>query len=196
MVVSPWIGRLSARYGHSMLMTAGYTLIGLAMLGMCWAGPSTSYWALGLLFAVSGLGNSLAIPTGSAAAMSYAPRERSGMVSAVINATRQSGLAIGIALLGALMSMRATSLLAFYLDDAGVANAEAVARAAISRHDFTTDAAIGAGGVHDLFTVAYAGGFHAAMLTAAIGAFLTAALLIAVLAPAEARSARQAKQQA
>ena len=43
---------------------------------------------------------------------------------------------------------------------------------------------------------AYAGGFHAAMLTAAIAAFLTATLLIMVLAPAEARSARQAKQQA
>jgi MFS family permease len=196
MVVSPFVGRLSARYGHSALMTAGYVLIGLSMLGMCWAGPSTPYWVLCVLFAIGGLGNSLAIPTGSAAAMSYAPRERSGMVSAVINATRQSGLAIGIALLGALMSMRATSLLTGYLSDAGVANAQAVARAAISRHDFSTDAAMGEGGVHQLFAVAYAGGFHAAMLTAAIGAFLTAALLIAVLAPAEARSAREAKQQA
>ena len=195
-VVSPWIGRLSARYGHSLLMTAGYVLIGLSMLGMCWAGPSTPYALLCALFIINGLGNSLAIPTGSAAAMSYAPRERSGMVSAVINATRQSGLAIGIALLGALMSMRATSLLTGYLRDAGVGNAEAVARAAISRHDFATDAAIGAGGVHRLFATAYAGGFHAAMLTAAIAAFLTAALLIMVLAPAEARSARQAKQQA
>ncbi|WP_217575598.1 MFS transporter [Mesorhizobium sp. GbtcB19] len=195
-VVSPWIGALSGRYGHSLLMTAGYALIGLSMLGMCWAERSTPYAMLCLLFAINGLGNSLAIPTGSAAAMSYAPRERSGMVSAVINATRQSGLAIGIALLGALMSMRATSLLAGYLGDAGVANAEALARAAIARHDFATEAAIGESGVHQLFTIAYAGGFHAAMLTAAIGAFLTAALLITVLAPAEARSARQAKQQA
>ncbi|BCG78838.1 MFS transporter [Mesorhizobium sp. 113-3-3] len=195
-VVSPWIGRLSARYGHSLLMTAGYILVGLSMLGMCWAGPSTPYAVLCTLFIINGLGNSLAIPTGSAAAMSYAPRERSGMVSAVINATRQSGLAIGIALLGALMSMRATSLLTGYLDDANVPNAEAVARAAISRHDFTTEAAIGEGGVHQLFATAYAGGFHAAMLTAAIAAFLTAALLVVVLAPAEARSARQAKQQA
>ncbi|WP_258582023.1 hypothetical protein [Mesorhizobium sp. AR02] len=50
--------------------------------------------------------------------------------------------------------------------------------------------------MHELFATAYAGGFHAAMLTAAIAAFLTAALLIAVLAPAEARLAREAKQQA
>ena len=196
MVVSPWVGRLSARFGHSALMTSGYIAIGLSMLGMCWAGPSTSYTVLCLLFAIGGLGNALAITSGSAAAMSYAPRERSGMVSAVINATRQSGLAIGIALLGALMSMRATSLLTGHLGDAGLANAEAVARAAVSRHDFATDAAMGEAGVHNLFAAAYAGGFHAAMLTAAIAAFLTAALLIAVLAPAEARLAREAKQQA
>ncbi|QPC91357.1 DHA2 family efflux MFS transporter permease subunit [Mesorhizobium sp. INR15] len=195
-VVSPWIGRLSARYGHSALMAIGYALIGLCMLGMCWAGPSTPYGAIGLLFAIGGLGNALAIPSCSAAAMSYAPRERSGIVSAVINATRQSGLAIGIALLGALMSMRATSLLTGYLGDAGVANAEAVARAAISRHDFATDAAMGEGGLRGLFATAYADGFHAAMLTAAIVAFLTAALLVVVLSPAEARSAREAKQQA
>ncbi|MER8443781.1 MFS transporter [Mesorhizobium sp. M1066] len=195
-VVSPWIGRLSARYGHSALMTIGYAAIGLSMLGMCWAGPSTPYATLCLLFAIGGLGNALAIPTGSAAAMSYAPRERSGMVSAVINATRQSGLAIGIALLGALMSMRATNLLTEYLGDAGVANVEAVARAAISRHDFATDAAMGESGVHELYAAAYAGGFHAAMLTAAIGAFLTAALLVAVLAPAEARSAKETKHEA
>ncbi|TPM26985.1 DHA2 family efflux MFS transporter permease subunit [Mesorhizobium sp. B2-3-4] len=194
-VVSPWIGRLSARFGHSALMTLGYTGIGLSLLGMCWAGTSTPYAWLCLLFVIGGLGNSLAIPTGSAAAMSYAPRERSGMVSAVINATRQSGLAIGIALLGALMSMRATSLLTGYLRDAGVANAEQAARAAVSRHDFATDAAIGERGVHDLFAAAYAGGFHAAMLTAAIGAFLAAALLMAVLAPAEARVAKEAEQQ-
>ncbi|WP_246135912.1 hypothetical protein [Mesorhizobium intechi] len=71
-----------------------------------------------------------------------------------------------------------------------------MARAAISRHDFATDAAIGEGGVRRLFATAYAGGFHAAMLTAAIAAFLTAALLVMVLAPAEARSTRQARQQA
>jgi hypothetical protein len=170
-------------------------LIGVSMLGMCWAGPETPYAVIGLFFAIGGLGNSLAIPTSNAAAMSYAPRERSGMVSAVINATRQTGLAIGIALLGALMSMRATSLLTANLETAGVANAEAVARAAVSRHDFVTDAAMGESGLRDLFAAAYAGGFHAAMLTAAIVSLLTAALLFAVLAPAEARSARAAKQE-
>ncbi|TIT22649.1 MAG: multidrug efflux MFS transporter, partial [Mesorhizobium sp.] len=109
MVVSPAIGRLSQRYGHSALMAAGYLSSGFSMLGMCWVGPSSPYVTIGLLFAVGGLGNALSIPTGSAAAMSFAPRERSGMVSAVINATRQGGTAIGIALLGALMSMRATT---------------------------------------------------------------------------------------
>lgn len=191
MVVSPAIGRLSQRYGHSALMTSGYLSSGLSMLGMCWVGPSTPYVTIGLLFAVGGLGNALSIPTGSAAAMSFAPRERSGMVSAVINATRQGGTAIGIALLGALMSMRATALLTAHLENAGVANAGAVARAAVSRHDFAADAAMGKDGLRDLFAAAYAGGFHAAMLTAAIVSFVTAGLLAAILAPAEARSARE-----
>ena len=90
------------------------------------------------------------------------------------------------------MSMRATSLLTGRLADAGVANPEAVARAAVFQHDFSASGALGEEGLRKLFTEAYASGFHAATLTAAIVALLTAALLLAVLVPAEARTARQA----
>lgn len=62
-------------------MAAGYLSSGFSMLGMCWVEASSPYVTIGLLFAVGGLGNALSIPTGSAAAMSFAPRERSGMVS-------------------------------------------------------------------------------------------------------------------
>lgn len=192
MLVSPLVGRFGARFGLTTVMTAGYAAFGLSMLGMCWAGPTTPYLGIGLLFALGGFGNALAVPSSNTAAMSYAPRERSGMVSAVINATRQSGTAIGIALLGALMSMRATSLLTGRLADAGVANPEAVARAAVFQHDFSASGALGEEGLRRLFTEAYAGGFHAATLTAAIVALFTAALLAAVLVPAEARAPREA----
>jgi EmrB/QacA subfamily drug resistance transporter len=196
MVVSPAIGRLTARYGHTAPMSVGYLLIGACLTGMCLADAYTPYAAIGLLFAIGGLGNALAIPTTSAVAMSAAPRERSGMASAVINATRQSGAAIGIALLGALMSMRATTLMAESLAKAGVADAGTVARATVSRHDFTTSLAMGESGLRELFTADYAGGFHAAVLVAGIFSFLIAALVVIVLGRAEARSLAAAKQEA
>jgi DHA2 family methylenomycin A resistance protein-like MFS transporter len=196
MLVSPAIGRLSTRYGHTGLMTAGYLLIGCSMIGMCWTNAATPYTAIALLFAVGGLGNALAIPTTSAVAMSAAPRERSGMASAIINATRQGGAAIGIALLGALMSMRAIGLMSAGLESAGVGNAEAIARATVSRHDFTADVAMGESGLRELFTAAYAGGFHAAMLTAGVISILVAGLVVAALGRAEARSLTEAKQEA
>lgn len=179
-LVAPLSGRLTARFGHRAVMIVGYLLFGGAMLAMFRVGAETSYACFGALLAVMGIGTGLAIPTTSAAAMLSVPRERSGMASAIVNATRQTGTAIGIALLGALMSQRAMSLLTDSLDLAGVAGAADVAHAAVSRHEFAANAALGEGGVQALFVDAYAGGFQAAMLVAGAVVLCAAVLLLAV----------------
>jgi hypothetical protein len=75
------------------------------------------------------------------------------------------------------------------LHGAGVADAEAVARAAVSGHDFTGVASMREDAVRGLFTAAYAGGFQLAILVAGVAALLAAGLLLAVRLRAGERAA-------
>jgi EmrB/QacA subfamily drug resistance transporter len=109
-VSSAVAGRVTARRGPRPVMIAGYATMGVALSAMAVLTPESAYATEALLLVVLGFGMGLAIPATSAAAMAAAPRERSGMASATINATRQAGTAIGIALLGAVMNARASAL--------------------------------------------------------------------------------------
>jgi hypothetical protein len=98
------------------------------------------------------------------------------MASATMNALRQTGMTIGIALLGALMSGRAVDHLAAALTRLGQPDAQAVARAAVTQHVLPAQP----DGMAALFADALAGGFHAAMLGAGAMSVLAALLLLAV----------------
>jgi hypothetical protein len=108
------------------------------------------------------------------AVMATVPRERSGMASATMNALRQTGMTIGIALLGALMSGRAIEALTASLAQRGAPDARALARAAITLHELPAQPANAA----ELAAAALAGGFHAAMLFAGAASLLAALLLL------------------
>lgn len=172
-LVSTVFGRLNLRFGLPRLMIAGYGLIGAAMLAMMRFDAHTSWLVSGSLMVMLGLGMGLAVPSTSMAVMATVPRERSGMASATMNALRQTGMTIGIALLGALMSGRAIEAFARTLAGMGVADAPGVARAAVTRHVMPAQPA----GVAAGFADALAGGFHAAMLIAGAASVLAALLL-------------------
>ena len=112
--------------------------------------------------------------------MATVPRERSGMASATMNALRQSGMTIGIALLGALMSARAVDALNGARAP-GTADALALARAAVLRHELP----LAAGDARALLADALAGGFSLAMAVAG-AASLAAAAMLALAARGEA----------
>jgi MFS family permease len=175
-VVSLLFGRLAACCGAYRLMVLGYGLIGLAMLGLGGTAVDTPYPVIAGLLAGLGIGMGLAIPATGAAMMATAPRERSGMASATMNALRQMGMTIGIALLGTLMGGRATALLTAALDQSGVADAPALAAAAVTRHDIGGLSGDGAA----MLGQAFAGGFSLAMLWAGAAALLAAGLLVAL----------------
>ncbi|KAJ8137667.1 hypothetical protein OY671_009120 [Metschnikowia pulcherrima] len=105
----------------------------------------------------SGMGSS--VPATSMAVMATVPRERSGMASATMNASRQTGMTIGIASLGALMSGRAIDGSATASTRSGQPDAQAVARIAVTQHVSPAQP----DGVAASFADASAGGFHAAM---------------------------------
>jgi len=175
-LVSTVFGRLNLRFGLPRLMIAGYGLIGAAMLGMMQFDAHTPWLATGSLMVMLGLGMGLAVPSTSMAVMATVPRARSGMASATMNALRQTGMTIGIALLGALMSGRAIDAFTRTLAGMGVADAPGVARAAVTRHVMPAQPS----GIVAGFADALASGFHTAMLIAGAASVLTAVLLWAV----------------
>lgn len=175
-LVSTVFGRLNLRFGLPRLMIAGYGLIGAAMLGMMQFDAHTPWFATASLMVMLGLGMGLAVPSTSMAVMATVPRARSGMASATMNALRQTGMTIGIALLGALMSGRAIDAFTRTLAGMGVADAPGVARAAVTRHVMPAQPS----GIAAGFADALASGFHTAMLIAGAASVLTAVLLWAV----------------
>ncbi|HEX3873230.1 MAG TPA: MFS transporter [Solirubrobacteraceae bacterium] len=95
-------GRLIARFGPRLPMLAGLGMAGCGagLLGM--VGPSAP---LGLVLAGSiclGL-CSLAMPAMTSVAVGAVDAERTGLASGVFNAARQTGGALGVAVLGALL---------------------------------------------------------------------------------------------
>lgn len=96
-------GVVAARTGPRlpMIFGASATLVGFAMLSRL--GPATSYLAMLLPFIVLPAGMGFAVPAMTAAVLSSVDRRRSGTASAVLNAARQTGGAIGVAIFGALV---------------------------------------------------------------------------------------------
>jgi MFS family permease len=104
MLVAPIAGRASDRFGSRWLMTAGMLLIAVQLLYFSRLGVSESYWSLLPAMILGGFGMSLVMTPSAAAAVRALPVDKSGVGSAVLNASRQVGGSIGIALIGAIMA--------------------------------------------------------------------------------------------
>lgn len=96
-------GPLTARLGSRPPMIAGLAIAGAGAAVLATAGAAAP---LALIVAGSVLLGlcSLAMPAMTAAAVGSVGRERSGLASGILNAARQSGGALGVAVLGALLA--------------------------------------------------------------------------------------------
>lgn len=103
MISSPLAGRVAARTGPHVPITIGLLIGAAGILGWLVAGPDTGYPALVLPMAAAGFGTGFTMPAATAAIMEAAPAERGGIASAVLNAARQTGSAIGVAVVGTLL---------------------------------------------------------------------------------------------
>lgn len=96
-------GPLTARLGPKPPMITGFVLAaaGAALLAVADAGTSLALIVAGSVL----LGMcSLAMPAMTAVVVGSVGRERAGLASGILNAARQSGGALGVALLGALLA--------------------------------------------------------------------------------------------
>jgi MFS family permease len=101
-------GRIMARTGPRLPMLTGLLLGGAGLLGLIVAGVGTSYSFLIIPMAATGFGMALTMPAATAAVIEAAPPDRGGIASGVVNAARQSGGVLGVALLGSMVHTRAT----------------------------------------------------------------------------------------
>jgi MFS transporter, DHA2 family, methylenomycin A resistance protein len=96
-------GWLTARIGARWPMIAGLSLAAAGAVVLSLVGASTSLWLLVTGTVILGL-ISLAMPAMTAVVVGSAGREHSGVASGVLNTARQAGGALGVALLGALLT--------------------------------------------------------------------------------------------
>jgi MFS transporter, DHA2 family, methylenomycin A resistance protein len=102
-VASTASGRIMARTGPRTPMLAGLTLGGAGLLGLVVAGAHTSYLLLVAPMGAAGFGMALTMPAATASVIEAAPADRGGIAAGVINAARQAGGVLGVALLGSLV---------------------------------------------------------------------------------------------
>jgi MFS transporter, DHA2 family, methylenomycin A resistance protein len=95
-------GRLTARFGPLPPMLAGLTIAAAGAALLATAGPASPLALIGAGSILLGL-VSLAMPAMTAAVVGAAGREHAGVASGVLNAARQSGGALGVAVLGSLL---------------------------------------------------------------------------------------------
>ncbi|MFJ4674592.1 MFS transporter [Kitasatospora sp. NPDC088783] len=122
-LVSPYAGRLAARYGFRAVVTTGLALAGPGLLALGTVRADTGYGNVWWRLAVVGIGFGLTLsPLTGAAIQSVGPQE-GGLASGISSTTRQVGAVLGVALLGAVVRTRQSGGAPFGtgLDDAFLA---------------------------------------------------------------------------
>ncbi|HTK08397.1 MAG TPA: MFS transporter [Ktedonobacteraceae bacterium] len=97
-------GRVTAHVGPRLPMLVGLFVGACGFLLMLTIHTSTPYLLLCPMLITIGFGMSFTMPAMTTAAVASAPKERTGIASAVLNMSRQIGSVLGYALLGSLVS--------------------------------------------------------------------------------------------
>lgn len=102
LAVAPLAGRIGRRFGTGPTSAVGLLAGALGIAALARLDVDSPYLAAWPAYLLIGLGYGLAVPAVSAAAMGSIPAARAGVASGILNASRQVGAAIGLAVLGSL----------------------------------------------------------------------------------------------
>jgi EmrB/QacA subfamily drug resistance transporter len=103
-LIAPQAGRLSDKVGSRWLVGAGMGLVTASLILFGMLDQGSDFWDILPGLIVGGLGMSLTMAPTTAAALSAVPTDKAGVGSAVLNAFRQVGGSLGIAIMGALVA--------------------------------------------------------------------------------------------
>jgi EmrB/QacA subfamily drug resistance transporter len=108
-IFAPIAGKLSDRVGSRWLMAGGMSVVAICCLLLSTVTLTSSFWHMRPAFILGGLGMSFVMTPMSAAAMGAAPVAKAGVASGVLNTFRQVGVALGIGIMGAIITNRAAA---------------------------------------------------------------------------------------
>jgi DHA2 family methylenomycin A resistance protein-like MFS transporter len=95
--------RLAERFGAPAVIAAGAWIAAAGCVALLGIGHGTSYWALCVQLVAMGGGLGLLVPPLTATLLGSVEKSRSGVAAGVLNATRQTGSVLGVALFGSLI---------------------------------------------------------------------------------------------
>ena len=102
MLMSPNTARITKRVGTKIPVAAGLVTVACALALMSRLSVGSSYWFVGVVLAVLGLGIATAMAPATESIMGSLPPGKAGVGSAMNDTTRQVGGALGVAVLGSL----------------------------------------------------------------------------------------------
>jgi Na+/melibiose symporter-like transporter len=112
LVISLTTPRLTSRFGAHRTVAFGMLSLATGLLLLSRLTPHTPYWYILLCFLPFSSGMALAMSPMTASIMSAVPSRRAGMGSAMNDATRELGAALGVAVLGSIAASRYRSQIA------------------------------------------------------------------------------------
>ncbi|MCU1343821.1 MAG: transporter [Acidimicrobiia bacterium] len=162
--------KAAARWGNRKVVAVGLALFVISSLMWMMIDEHSGFGPLLAIMLVYGLGQGLVFAPCMAAAMGAAPSEKSGAASGTINTLRQTGLALGIAVLGTVLSSSFNRGLRSRVGGLGL-SAEQVNTAASSTGDaFKLAGSLGGGAGRGLGEAARTAYIHAGIVTMLVSA--------------------------
>lgn len=104
LVFSPLSAAMVKRFGAKAVCTMGMLLVVVALVGYQFIDQTSPLWVLGVIFLIQGSGMANVMPPVTESIMSALPREKAGAGSAINNTARQVAVALGVAILGSVVS--------------------------------------------------------------------------------------------
>ena len=105
-LVAPVAGRVSDRTGRRLPVALGMVILAGGLLLLSGLGSTSGLGALLPALMLSGLGIGLTTAPATTAALDFAPADEAGVRAGILNTSRMIGLAVGIALMGAIVTAR------------------------------------------------------------------------------------------
>jgi MFS transporter, DHA2 family, multidrug resistance protein len=128
MLVAPMSARLVERAGTKRVVVTGLSLVTIGLLLLSTIGTDTAYPVVISFYIVMAMGMGMTMAPATESVMGALPREKAGVGSAINDTTRQVGGALGVAIIGSIVSSIygqrvATAATEFGLDAAQTAGA-------------------------------------------------------------------------
>ncbi|MEU8540788.1 MFS transporter [Streptomyces sp. NPDC048717] len=104
MIFAPRARHVVDRFGAKAVCTVGMLAVAVGLAAFAFFGADTPVWIMEVVFFVQGAGMAHIMPPVTVTVMQALPREKAGSGSAINNTFRQVGGALGVAVLGSVLS--------------------------------------------------------------------------------------------